>query len=158
MVSSDFFAEKNILVAPFFSVAPVSRLWCLDLNEILSQDSGINKKHIGSSFHPTKIRCNEVHFSFLDTPPKTNMSPKKGLSNHWFSGDMLVFRGVALNSTWRQNLCGEDHRKSESWRRSAVPRCEGIRAPELTQAQKGGTRQTAVVKTGRFYNSQGTDF
>ena len=36
------------------------------------------------------------------TPPKTNISPKERLfqyigntsSNHWFSGDMLVFRGV----------------------------------------------------------------
>ena len=35
------------------------------------------------------------------TPPKTNMSPKKGAisigntsSNQWFSGDMLIFQGV----------------------------------------------------------------
>ena len=40
--------------------------------------------------------------TFNHTPPKTNMSPKKGpfsigntSSNHWFSGDMLVFRGVS---------------------------------------------------------------
>ena len=40
-------------------------------------------------------------FSKDCTPPKTNMSPKKGTisigntsSNHWFLGDMLVFQGV----------------------------------------------------------------
>ena len=39
--------------------------------------------------------------SIWNTPQKTNMSPKKGTilvgntsSNHGFSGDMLVFRGV----------------------------------------------------------------
>ena len=38
------------------------------------------------------------------TPPKTNMSPQKGTisigntsSNHWFSGDMFVFRGVSFH-------------------------------------------------------------
>ena len=43
-------------------------------------------------------------FANLLTPPKTNECPPKGRdyfireyiwNNHWFSGDMLIFRGVA---------------------------------------------------------------
>ena len=59
--------------------------------------------------HVTQGRIFEVP---VDTLPKINMSPENGAvskenssSNHQFSGDMLVFRGVVLGCVPKKLVC-----------------------------------------------------
>lgn len=101
------------------------------------------------------LRCldlNEILWQDLDAKKNTEVHPTKIRRN---KNDLVFW--TALNSTWRPNLCGLHWEKRKLTARPS-PLLEQFEHRVPTATTKGGTRQTAVVKTGGFYKSEGTDF